>query len=394
MTVERIEENNMEEMMQNIDSSIKKFRDGDIAKGKVISINENEAIVNIGYMSDCIIPKNEVSSDREFNINDILNVDDEINVYIVKLNDGEGNVLGSKKRADSIVVWDELEEYMENSKQIQITVNEAVKGGVVAFIKGIRAFIPASQLSVSYVKDLNEFVGKELEVKVIELDKEKRRVVLSRRVIEQAQLEVKREEIWKTLKVGEKVPGTVSRLTNFGAFVDLGGIDGLVHVSELSWNRVKEPSQVVSVGDKVEVYILDLNREKGRISLSLKDAAEDPWKKQIKEQNIGSIVDGTVTKLMKFGAFVDIGNGIEGLVHISQLSDEHVNSPSEVVSIGDKVKVKILDINEENKRIGLSIKEAKEKEVEDYSQFVDTEEESGFSIGDAIGDKLKNFKLK
>lgn len=394
MTIEKIEDNNMEEMMEHIDSSIKKFRDGDIVKGKVISITENEAIVNIGYMSDCIIPKNEVSDERDFNISDILNVDDEINIYIDKLNDGEGNVLGSKKRADSIVVWNDLKEYMENDKMINVTVKEAVKGGVVAFIKGIRAFIPASQLSLSYVKDLNEFVGKELEVKVIELDKEKRRVVLSRREIEQAELEVKREEIWKTLKVGEKVPGTVRRLTNFGAFVDLGGIDGLVHLSQLSWNRVKEASEVVSVGDKVEVYILDLNREKGRISLSLKDAGEDPWEKQIKEQNIGSIVEGTVTKLMKFGAFVDIGNGVEGLVHVSQLSDEHVNNPSEVVSAGDKVKVKILDINEENKRISLSIKEAKEKQVEDYSQFLDAEEESGFSIGDAIGDKLKNLNLK
>ncbi|MBZ4669602.1 MAG: ribosomal protein, partial [Defluviitaleaceae bacterium] len=260
----------MAQMMEDIEKSMKRLRSGDIVKGKVIKVNENEVLVNIGYMADGIIPRQEISDDENIDPRDILKPNDEIDVLILQMDDGEGNVILSKKQADQVVVWDELNDYFEAGTPIEVTVKEVVKGGVVAPIKGIRAFIPASQLSINYVEDLNAYIGKTLKVKLIELDKKSRKVVLSRKEVEKEERELQKKEIWKTLKKGEKRRGIVTRLAKFGAFVDLGGVDGLIHLSDLSWKRVLDPAEVVSVGDEAEVYVVDFDEKKERISLALK----------------------------------------------------------------------------------------------------------------------------
>lgn len=392
MSVNDNEINSMNEIISDIESSMKKVRSGEVIKGKVISVTDSEAIINLGYMSDGILPRSEISEDLEINPKDVLKENDEIYVYVSNMNDGDGNILLSKKAADKIKVWDELEDSLKNNNTFEVTVKEVVKGGVVTYIKGIRAFIPASQLSVAYVKDLNEFIGKTLNIKVIELDRTKERVVLSRREVESAELEVKKKALWSEIKPGEKRTGVVSRLTKFGAFVDLGGVDGLIHLSELSWKRVKNPSEVVSIGDKVEVYVLDVDKENNRISLALKDVSEDPWNNIQEKYKVGSVVDGTVSKFLNFGAFVELEPGLEGLVHLSEISEERILKPSDVLNIGNKVRVKILDIDSKAKRMSLSIKDSVEKPKEDFEKYVDTQE-SGVSLGELFGDKFKDLKF-
>jgi small subunit ribosomal protein S1 len=392
MSVNDNEINSMNEIISDIESSMKKVRSGEVIKGKVISVTDSEAIINLGYMSDGILPRSEISEDSEINPKDVLKENDEIYVYVSNMNDGDGNILLSKKEADKIKVWDELEDSLKNNNTFEVIVKEVVKGGVVTYVKGIRAFIPASQLSVSYVKDLNEFIGKTLNIKVIELDRSKERIVLSRREVESAELEVKKKSLWSEIKPGEKRTGVVSRLTKFGAFVDLGGVDGLIHLSELSWKRVKNPSEVVSIGDKVEVYVLDVDKENNRISLALKDVSEDPWNNIQDKYKVGSVVDGTVSKFLNFGAFVEIEPGLEGLVHLSEISEERILKPSNVLNIGNKVRVKILDIDSNAKRMSLSIKDSAEKPKEDFEKYVDTQE-SGVSLGELFGDKFKDLKF-
>lgn len=384
--------NSMNEAMGQIESSMKPIRSGEVVKGKVISVTDKDAMVNIGYMADGILPKNEIAPEDDVDLKSMLKTDDEIDVYIVKTNDGDGNVLLSKIKADRIVAWRELKNLYNNGEVFDVVPKEVVKGGVVAYIKGIRAFIPASQLSINYVKDLNKFVGENLRVKVIELDKDKGKLVLSRREVEQVEADAKREELWSSIKAGEKRTGTVSRLAKFGAFVDLGGIDGLIHISELSWKRVKNPSEVVSVGDKVEVYVLEVDKENNRLSLALKNVDEDPWNNVNEKLKIGDVVEGTVNKFINVGAFVEVETGLEGLVHISEISEERVVRPSDVLNIGDKVRVKILDIDVEGKRISLSIKEAVEKPKENYDKYLD-KDDSGLSLGDLFKDKFKNMKF-
>lgn len=388
MTEEIKDTNSMKEFMEDIESSMKSIRRGEVVKGKIISVTENDAIVNIGYMSDGILSKSEVVENEEDNLSDILKENEEIYVYVLDMNDGEGNVLLSKKAADKIKAWDELKKAFEEKSDVETTVKEVVKGGVVTYIKGIRAFIPASQLSLSYVEDLKPFVGKTLTVKVIEFDKDKEKVVLSRKVIEKAEAEEKKQQLLNSIKPGEKRSGVVSRLAKFGAFVDLGGVDGLIHVSELSWKRVNNPADVVSVGDKVEVYILSVDKENNRIALALKDVNENPWESVSNKFKIGDVVEGEVSKLASFGAFVEIQPGVEGLVHISEIAEERIVKPSDVLNLGDKVRVKILDIDNKENRISLSIKDAVEKPKEDLDKFNDNE-----SAGTSLADLLKDFKF-
>ncbi|WPC43153.1 30S ribosomal protein S1 [Clostridium sp. JS66] len=388
MSEEIKDTNSMKEFMEDIESSMKSIRRGEVVKGKIISVTENDAIVNIGYMSDGILSKSEVVENEEDNLSDILKENEEIYVYVLDMNDGEGNVLLSKKAADKIKAWDELKKAFEEKSDVETTVKEVVKGGVVTYIKGIRAFIPASQLSLSYVEDLKPFVGKTLTVKVIEFDKDNEKVVLSRKVIEKAEAEQKKQQLLNSIKPGEKRSGVVSRLAKFGAFVDLGGVDGLIHVSELSWKRVNNPADVVSVGDKVEVYILSVDKENNRIALALKDVNENPWESVSNKFKIGDVVEGEVSKLASFGAFVEIQPGVEGLVHISEISEERIAKPSDVLSLGDKVRVKILDIDNKENRISLSIKDAVEKPKEDLDKFNDNE-----SAGTSLADLLKDFKF-
>ena len=391
MTTDNREEVSMNDLMDKIDESMVHINSGDIVKGTVISVNESEVLVNIGFMTDGVIPKEEISNEKEINPADVVKVDDEIFVYIIKVNDGEGNVLLSKKRADNVKVWDKFQEILAENKTLEVTVSEIVKGGATAYIDGVRAFIPASQMSNAYVENLQDFKGKTLEVKIIELDKENKKVVLSRKVIEQAESEVKKNIVWNELKKGEKRKGVVTRLAKFGAFVDLGGIDGLIHVSDLSWKRVLDPSEVVAVGDEVEVYVLDFDKVKGRISLGLKDVEGNPWNNISNKYHTNDIVEGTVVKLMEFGAFVQLQAGIEGLVHLSEISEDRIAKVSDVLKVGDVVKVKIGEINEKDKRISLSIKEASDKGFGDLAKY--NEEEQGVTLGDLWKDKFKDFKF-
>lgn len=391
--MDNFQDSSMREMMEAIEGSLKRINSGDIVKGTVISVSDSEVFVNIGYMADGIIDRAELSDDPAVNPKDIINAGDELYVYIINVNDGEGNVELSKKRADAVKVWDELSELQSEGKNVTVIVKEAVKGGAVAYIKGIRAFIPASQLAAGFVEDINSFVGKDLEVKIIELDKDKNKIILSGKEVAKEAKEAKKQELWNSIKKGEKRTGTVTRLVKFGAFVDLGGVDGLIHNQDLSWKRIVDPAEIVSVGDKVEVYVLDFDKEKGRISLGLKEISEDPWNTVTEKYSVGSTVEGTVVRLLDFGAFVEIAPGIEGLVHISEISEERVAKPASVLNVGDKVKVKVLSIDTKEHKMSLSIKEAVEKPQEDYSQFND-DESSMATLADLFKDKLKDFKFE
>ena len=387
-----VEAVSMKDMMGNIEQSMARISSGDVVRGTVISVNENEVLVNIGYMADGVIAKEEISNEKDVNPADVVKTGDEIFVYILKVKDEEGNVALSKKRADSIKVWDDLQTALDENKAFEVTVNEIVKGGATAYIHGVRALIPASQMSNAYVENLQDFKGKTLEVKIIELDKESKRVVLSRKVIEKEAAAVKATAVWNELKKGEKRKGVVSRLAKFGAFVDLGGVDGLVHVSDLSWKRVTDPSEVVSVGDEVEVYVLDFDKAKGRISLGLKEAKGNPWNNITSLFHTNDIVEGKVVRLMDFGAFVQLSSGIEGLVHLSEISEDRIAKVSDVLTVGDVVKVKIGEINEKDKRISLSIKEAADKSYGDLSEYNGSEQV--MTLGDLLKDKFKDFKFE
>lgn len=389
MTTENMNDISMKEFMDQVDASMRKLRKGEIVKGIIIGLNENELIVNIGYITDGIIPKSEILED-EGEIKDYFKIDEEVYAYILDINDGEGNVLLSKKKADRVKVWDDLESSYKNEEVFEVTVSEIVKGGAITKIKGLRAFIPASQLSLSFVKDLNVFLGKTLNVKIIEFDRKKEKIVLSAREVEKKIADERKAELWNSVQKGEIRNGVVKKLAKFGVFVDIGGLEGLVHVSELSWGRVKDPSQVLSVGDNVKVYVLDVDKEKERLSLSIKDITNDPWEEVGVKFKVNDVVEGTVVKLTSFGAFVEITSGVEGLVHLSEICEENIAKPSDKLKVGDKVKVRILSLNLEEKRISLSIKEAIDKPVEDFSAFLD-EEESGVNLGELFKDKFKDL---
>jgi small subunit ribosomal protein S1 len=383
----------MNEMMDAIDASMHRISTGDLVNGKIISVSESELLVNIGYMADGVVPRSEITDDENINLKEIFNPDEEIKVCVLEINNGEGNVLLSKKEADKIKVWDDLESAFNSGDPINVKVKEAVKGGAVAYYNGVRIFIPISQLSLNRVEDANAFKDKELSAKIIEFDKNNENVVVSAKEIEKAEAAKKREQLLNSITKGEKREGIVTRLVKFGAFVDLGGVEGLIHISELSWKRVNSPSEVVSEGDRVSVYVLDVDKEKGRISLALKDVKDDPWNDIFSKYQINAIVEGKVTKFIKVGAFVELEPGLDGLVHISEISEERVANPADKLTIGDTVKVKILDINEKEKRISLSMKDAADKPVEDYSKFQESDN-SSVTLGDVFKDKFKNFKFE
>ncbi|WP_461614887.1 30S ribosomal protein S1 [Clostridium sp. Marseille-QA1073] len=380
-------ENSMKEFINEIDKSLNKIYKGDILKGKVLSVKDNDVLVNINFMYDGIIYKNEICSEDE-NLKEFINEGEEIEVYVLGINESEGHVLLSKKKADAIKSLDKIEEAYKNNNVISATTIGAVKGGIIADVNGIRAFIPASQVSNEYVKDLSKFINEKFKVKVIEFNKEDNKIVLSRRVVLEEEKEKKINDLWNSLKKGEKRKGVVSRLVNFGAFVDLGGLDGLIHLNDLSWKRIMNPSDVVSIGDEVEVYILDFDRAKNRISLALKDMDYDPWNNIENKFSTGDIVEGKVVKFMNFGAFVEIADGVEGLVHLSEISEENITKPQDKLSLGEVVKVKILNVDKN--RISLSIKETIEGPKEDYEKYNDN---SDVTLGDVFKDALKNFKF-
>ncbi|NMA87104.1 MAG: bifunctional 4-hydroxy-3-methylbut-2-enyl diphosphate reductase/30S ribosomal protein S1 [Tissierellia bacterium] len=373
--------NNGNEIMEAIENSMVRIHRGDILKGKVIYVTDNEVMVNINYKSDGIIIKEELSNDPDIMPKDLFNEGDEIEVYVVRIDDGEGNVMLSTKRVEAIKNWDTLAEMYEKQEEVECKVLKDIKGGLSVSVMGITGFMPASQISVEYIEDLSIYKGRVLESKIIDFDQDKRRIILSSRIVEEELLEKKRNEIWDSLEIGEIIKGRVARLTDFGAFVDLGGLDGLIHISDLSWFRINHPSEVVEVDEDVEVEVLDFNKAKNRISLGLKQTLPKPWDIFIEKRSIGDIVSGKIVNMLDFGAFVRLEEGVDGLVHVSQISKEHVNKPSDVLEMGEEVQVKIIDINEEEKRISLSMRELEE----DIEETIENEELE-VSIGDIVKD--------
>ena len=380
---EELREDSMKDLLKEFD--VKRIKSGDILKGQVIDVNDKEVAVNINYAFDGVISREELTNDDKSPL-EVVQKGDSIDVYVISPNDGEGYVQLSRVRALQITEKEEIKKAFESGETIKVRVKEEVKGGVVAYYGSIRVFIPGSQLSRERV-DFKNFIGKELEVKLIELDMRNRKVVASRRVIEEEQYQVEKKALWNNLKEGEKREGTVKKILKVGAIVDIGGITGLVHINDLSWERVKRVEDIVNVGDKVTVFVGNIDAENERVSLILKDVNQEPWKVYGDNIKVGEVIEGTVAKLVSFGAFVEIYSGIEGLVHINEITDENIAKASDVLTVGQKVKVKVLDVNKNDRKISLSIKDAIERSNE-YLQYNDSDEE--VTLGDLFKGLFNN----
>ena len=351
--VEAVMEENFEELLEQ---SIKTLNTGDKVTGIVTGIGNTEVQVDLGTKHAGYIPYDEVSADPSVKPEDILKVGDEIEVFVVRVNDQEGTVQLSKKKLDGMKIWDEMATFVEEKTTVEGVITEENKGGLVATVKGIRVFIPASQSGVAKGGDMAAEVGKTVKLKVTEVNRARRRVIGSIRAVNSEARKANQEKIWTEIEEGKKYHGTVKSLTSYGAFVDIGGVDGMVHVSELSWNRIKTPAEVVKVGDEIDVYVISFDPEKHKISLGYKTAEMNPWNQFMTNYNVGDVVDAKVVKLMPFGAFAEILPGVDGLIHISQIADRHIAKPEDALSEGQDVQVKITDVDAENKRISLSIR--------------------------------------
>jgi small subunit ribosomal protein S1 len=350
---------NAEDFLAAVDKTIKYFNDGDIVEGTIVKVDRDEVLLDIGYKTEGVIPSRELSIKHDVDPNEVVKVGDEVEALVLQKEDKEGRLILSKKRAQYERAWGTIEKIKDSDGVVTGSVIEVVKGGLILDI-GLRGFLPASLVEMRRVRDLQPYVGRELEAKIIELDKNRNNVVLSRRAwLEQTQSEV-RSEFLNKLEKGQVRNGVVSSIVNFGAFVDLGGVDGLVHVSELSWKHIDHPGEVVEVGQEVTVEVLDVDLDRERVSLSLKATQEDPWRQFARTHALNQVVPGRVTKLVPFGAFVRVEEGIEGLVHISELAERHVEIPEQVVQVGDEIMVKVIDIDLERRRISLSLKQANE----------------------------------
>lgn len=368
------------------DYDVKKLNRGDILKGTVIEVSDKDISVNINYAFDGLISKEEVSMENK-DPREVVNVGDEITVYVLSPNDGEGYVELSLIKAMEITEKENLKAAYNEGKVISVKVKEEVKGGLVAYYGNIRIFIPGSLASRERI-ELSTLLGKELDVKITELDFRNNKIVASRRVLEEEEYEKNQKAIWNTLKEGEKRSGVVKKIVKFGAFVDIGGVEGLIHLSDLSWKRVNKAEEVVKEGDKVEVFIGSVDKDKKRLSLVLKDVEQEPWTVHSEDLKEGDIVEGKVCRLTSFGAFVELFDGVEGLVHITEITDDNIAKASDVLELGQTVKVKVLSIDKESRKIALSIKDAVETNKE-YLNYVDNEEE-----GTSLGDLLKGFKFE
>lgn len=385
-----MEENiTMADLMAEVDRTMRRIRKGDVKRAKVVCVSDSGVVTNIGYHADALISWNEYSYEEV--AKEDVKIGDEFEVLILKIDDGDGNVIVSKKRADSEVAMGKIEELNKNNAKFTVKIKEAVKGGVLTSVEGIRAFIPGSQISDTYTADLSEYVGKEVEVEIIEFNPKARKLVLSGKAIAKAKTEILKKEKFETITVGDKYTGTVTKLMPYGAFVNIGVLEGLVHNSDLSWVRIKHPSDVVKEGQKVEVTILSIDKEKSKIALGIKDATMDPWQLEAANLEKDQVVAGKVAKFMSFGAFVKISDHVEGLVHISQITDKRIAKPEEALEMGQDVNVKILNIDKENKKISLSIIAAKEEVVEDMQGYMAADEETTSTLGDAVGNTFKNL---
>jgi small subunit ribosomal protein S1 len=355
---------NAEDFLAAIEGTIKNFNDGDLVSGIVVQIDREEVLLDIGYKTEGVIPSRELSIRHDVDPSELVKVGDRVEALVLQKEDKEGRLILSKKRAQYEQAWGDVEGKKERDEVVTGTVIEVVKGGLIVDI-GLRGFLPASLVEMRRVRDLTPYIGQQVECRIIELDKNRNNVVLSRRAFLEQSQSASRTTFLNQLQKGQVRSGVISSIVNFGAFVDLGGVDGLVHVSELSWKHIDHPSEVVEVGDEVTVEVLEVDFERERVSLSLKATKEDPWQAFARTNSINQVVNGEVTKLVPFGAFIKVFEGIEGLVHISELAERHVEIPEQVVQVGDKLFVKIIDIDLERRRISLSLKQANEgQEVE------------------------------
>ncbi|CAG7913697.1 30S ribosomal protein S1 [Mammaliicoccus sciuri] len=379
------------------ESMINEVQEGDKVKGTVQQVEDKHVVVHIvGGKFDGIIPISQLSTQHIETANEVVNIGDEIEAFVTKIEqtDESGHYILSKRKLDENLSYEKLQKILEDDDTIEAEVTEVVKGGLVVDA-GIRGFIPASLISVNYIDDFSDYLGKVLTLKVEELDQTNNRVILSHKKVEQEALSSKKEDLLNNISQGDVLEGTVARIANFGAFIDLGGVDGLVHVSELSHDHVKSPDEVVKVGDTVKVKVRAVDREAERISLSIKDTLPSPFEQIDSQFTVGDIVPGKVVRLAQFGAFVEIAPGLQGLVHISQISHEHIGNPDEVLEKGQDVQVKILAVDKDEERISLSIKDTIEQETdfdESYLNQQDTDDDNP-TLGDVFGDKLKDFKL-
>lgn len=354
--------NSMAELLEQFEKDFVVPKKGELVKGKVVSVSDKEIVVNIGYKADGIIPKSEVSN-NDVNLKEFTQEGQELEVYILKKDDGDGNVLLSLKRIAQLKDWTELEKLAEEGTTISVVIKEAVKGGVIAYYNEIRGFIPASQIALHYVNDLSVYVGQTIEVKILEVNKNKRRAVFTRKQLLSEELTEKKAELWGNISEGAVVSGEVKRITSFGAFVDIGGLDGLIHISEMSWGRIKSPKEAVKIGDTVDVKVLTIDKETEKVSLSLKQVKNDPWIEFDNNYKVNDVVQAKVVNLTDFGAFLEIEPGLEGLVHISQISSDRIEKPADVLKIGALCDAKIIEVNLEERKIKLSIRAIDEPET-------------------------------
>ena len=351
----KVEEMSFEQMLEE---SLVTLHTGDVVKGTVIQVVGEEVSVNLGFKSDGVIPRGEFSRDTTVVPSQVVKAGDEIEVFVVRVNDGDGNVLLSRKRIEEQKGMEDIEKAFNEKTVVTGTVTDVVKGGLIAIVNGVRVFIPSSQVSNRFIEDLSVFKGQELEFNIIEMDRVKRRIIGGRKALVEQEIAATKAALFETIEAGSKIAGTVSRLTDFGAFVDLGGVDGLIHISEMSWGRISNPREVLKEGQAVEVFVLDVDKEKGKISLSLKDANMNPWKLAVDKYAVGTIVEGKVVRMVPFGAFVELEPGVDGLVHISQIANKHVVKPEDELKVGEVINVKVLEVNSEQKKISLSKRQA------------------------------------
>lgn len=378
----------MSEDMNQIE--VKNFENGDRVKGQVTKVEEKQVLVDIeGSKLDGIIPISELSSLHVEKAEDAVSVGDVLELEVQKVE--EEALILSKRKVDAEKAWDQLKGKFESGEVFEAEVKDVVKGGLVVDL-GVRGFVPASLVESHFVEDFSDYKGKTLSFKIVELEQEKNRLILSHRAVVEQEQGKKKQDLLSAIQAGQIIEGTVQRITDFGAFVDIGGVDGLVHISQLSHEHVEKPSDVVEEGQKVQVKVLSVDRDNERISLSIKETLPGPWADIEEKAPKGSTHEGTVKRLVSYGAFVEVFPGVEGLVHISQISHKHIGTPHEVLKEGQTVKVKVLEANKADQRLSLSMKEFEERESNEAFDYELPEESKGFSLGDMIGDKLKNLK--
>ena len=383
----------MESLMASHDAYEESFRElkrGEFLTGRVIQINDDGAMVDVGYKTEGFIPLSQLTHRKDVPPGELLEVGQDVKVVVLKVNHAEGQVLLSKRQADVESAWFTILEAHQNGEILESTCVEQVKGGLIVDI-GLRGFVPASHVDLRPVSDLSDYVGEVMKLKVLEVDQKRRKVVLSRKKALEEERDRLKEATLSELAEGQIVSGEVARLTNFGAFVNLGGVDGLVHISEMSWKRIKHPSEVVRVGEQVDVRVLGVDRNKERISLSLKQARPDPWQDLETKFAIGTVVQGKVTKLAKNYAFVEVTDGIEGLVPLSELSEFRVSKSSDVLTVGQEVKVRVIDLKPDQRRMTLSVRQAEAGISPNVTSSSSSTQGGGFTIGDRLPDSLKQM---